>query len=512
MDDQSDLLTTKYGKIVKSIGQGSYGSVNLTDKKYIIKTIANSVGFSASAVNEISTIKSIASPFVVEFVDIFLNGTEINIIMDQAYCDLNQLGRIKYSEKIKIIWQLVIGLAHITSNNILHRDIKPANILVYNDEHLGYHVKYADFGLATNLAYLEFKREDAAYSDWWKAPEIWLGQKYDHKADVWALGCTIFFIWTGVNLFAYDPKKYQPLDVINRILPKIDQSKSKNQIIDDFFDLISKMLKYDPSQRSDIFSLQMHKFFDILYQNDLRYCQYCLATGKSDLILKTLEFADDMIKDSSLHNVLLNNFFIFNHWKFDLRTIFLAYVILYHYVAKEDKMEPGSVELNLVYKIAIYLAVKTSDRYQKYGNYEKFIHGFGIEKVNQIEKKLFESVGYQLHFTLPIDFILIKKDCYSDQIIDLACRILIVVGYCHSKFQTNDNNIISQILIDISQYLISDDQTNNKLISESENNSKINIIKYLKFFIDHPDGNQFFKKHKRELIVDRINSFLKPNQ
>jgi serine/threonine protein kinase len=62
--------------------------------------------------------------------------------------------------------QLVRGLAHLHSNNMLHRDVKPDNILLCIDEPGWAHrrIKIADMGLATVIDSLETHADGLAGS------------------------------------------------------------------------------------------------------------------------------------------------------------------------------------------------------------------------------------------------------------------------------------------------------------------------------------------------------------
>merc|ERR1712217_376461 len=88
--------------------------------------------------------------------------------------------------------QLLIGLRHIHKCNIIHADIKPDNILISEGQNI---VKFCDFGTA-----LEIK--DAAVtpylvSRFYRSPEIILGCEYTIAVDVFALGATLYELFTG---------------------------------------------------------------------------------------------------------------------------------------------------------------------------------------------------------------------------------------------------------------------------------------------------------------------------
>jgi serine/threonine protein kinase len=100
-----------------------------------------------------------------------------------------------FDQRMKISLGLIKGIKFLHSLNILHGDIKPSNILV--DDHLN--AKVNDFSisrLADNP-----NPDKNMYTYLYKPPEVMLGEKIDIKADIYALGCTLYFIINSKTLF-----------------------------------------------------------------------------------------------------------------------------------------------------------------------------------------------------------------------------------------------------------------------------------------------------------------------
>ncbi|KAF4672039.1 Serine/threonine-protein kinase PRP4 [Perkinsus chesapeaki] len=102
----------------------------------------------------------------------------------------------------KAVWsysrQLLLALKHMKSCKIIHADIKPDNILISKNHG---HLKICDLGSACEI---HEAQEVVEYlvSRFYRAPEIMLGyHKYDYAIDMWAIGCTLFELWTGKILF-----------------------------------------------------------------------------------------------------------------------------------------------------------------------------------------------------------------------------------------------------------------------------------------------------------------------
>ena len=105
------------------------------------------------AVNEATILGKLSHPYIVQYIDSFIEDNNLNIIME--YCnggDLNQFLKLQSKkplkeEKIwKIFLQICLGLQHIHQRKILHRDIKSLNIFLNDDE-----VKIGDLGVAKML-------------------------------------------------------------------------------------------------------------------------------------------------------------------------------------------------------------------------------------------------------------------------------------------------------------------------------------------------------------------------
>lgn len=141
------------------------------------------------------------------------------------------------------------------SQPIIHRDIKSKNILFIAGE-----VKLADFDL---VAISNTKRKTLCGTPNYQAPEILLGNYYDEKIDVWALGVVMFELLTGFlpftpNIPCKDKNEAKNLLEYNIVNSKIKfphwvSSKAKN--------VIKKMMEKDPTKRWSPDRLLLMNFF-----------------------------------------------------------------------------------------------------------------------------------------------------------------------------------------------------------------------------------------------------------
>lgn len=103
-----------------------------------------------------------------------------------------------------IIGEVAKALDFAHSRKLLHRDIKPANILLSGPLGGQERATLADFGIAralddaSNLTATGALLFTAAYA----APEAVQGGPVDHRADVYALGCSLFRLLTGRTPYA----------------------------------------------------------------------------------------------------------------------------------------------------------------------------------------------------------------------------------------------------------------------------------------------------------------------
>jgi serine/threonine-protein kinase len=114
---------------------------------------------------------------------------------------IHQSGRLRLDRALMLVMQAAMGLQAAHQLGIVHRDIKPGNLLLTREGD----VKVADLGLAL-VVHPEAGGEaqggfcgTAAYM----APEqAAASPNIDHRADMYALGCTFYQMLTGQLPFA----------------------------------------------------------------------------------------------------------------------------------------------------------------------------------------------------------------------------------------------------------------------------------------------------------------------
>ena len=96
----------------------------------------------------------------------------------------------------RLMIEVARGLAAAHAAGFIHRDIKPSNLLLDASSH----VKIADFGLAKPLSKAGGSLTGQGVvlgTPMYMAPEQTRGEPVDHRADMYALGCSFFHLISG---------------------------------------------------------------------------------------------------------------------------------------------------------------------------------------------------------------------------------------------------------------------------------------------------------------------------
>ncbi|MGC3972124.1 MAG: protein kinase [Pirellulales bacterium] len=123
----------------------------------------------------------------------FVEGHDLQKIVDSG-------GVLPYETAVEYVRQAAAGLAHAHSVGLVHRDIKPANLLV----DLKGTVKVLDMGLARfddddkQASLTQMHEENVLGTADYLAPEQARdSHSVDARADLYSLGCTLYFALTG---------------------------------------------------------------------------------------------------------------------------------------------------------------------------------------------------------------------------------------------------------------------------------------------------------------------------
>lgn len=202
-------------RIIKPVNSGSMGEIYLAQhigvKNYAaIKLLSSKMEKDQHAADRFKQEARVHSrlehPNIVRIFDVDSYNGRPYIVME--YIEGESLEEVLRSRKqlqprhtLKIAIAVALALEHALKQKIIHRDLKPANIMI---DRRNRKVKLADFGLGKILeekgATLTGQMMGTAY---YMAPEqIRSAKEVDHRADIYALGATIYHMLSGQPPYA----------------------------------------------------------------------------------------------------------------------------------------------------------------------------------------------------------------------------------------------------------------------------------------------------------------------
>ncbi|KAF4393952.1 hypothetical protein G4B88_025921, partial [Cannabis sativa] len=266
MEKKGSILMQRY-ELGRMLGQGTFAKVyygrnlktgmsvaiKVVDKEKVLK-----VGMIDQIKREISVMRLIRHPNVVELYEVMASKTKIYFVME--YVKGGELfnkvskGKLKEDTARKYFQQLIFAVDYCHSRGVCHRDLKPENLLLDENGNL----KVSDFGLSS-LA--ESKHQDGLLhttcgTPAYVSPEVINRKGYDGaKADIWSCGVILFVLLAG----------YLPFHDLNlmEMYRKIGKGEFKfpNWFAPEVRKLISKMLDPNPRTRISIEKIMDNSWF-----------------------------------------------------------------------------------------------------------------------------------------------------------------------------------------------------------------------------------------------------------
>ncbi|HUY81313.1 MAG TPA: protein kinase [Acidobacteriaceae bacterium] len=119
---------------------------------------------------------------------------------------------------IDIAMQMAKGLGEAHSRGVVHRDIKPSNVMMTSSGV----AKIVDFGLAHATSSTKSTQTGIAGTVAYMAPEQAMGEKVDHRCDIWALGVVLTEMLTGDHPFQGDSMGALFFSILNNAPQGVD--------------------------------------------------------------------------------------------------------------------------------------------------------------------------------------------------------------------------------------------------------------------------------------------------
>jgi len=297
MDATASFKLWKRGQ---KLGEGTFGEVYVATHEKTgevaalkkIKLECEDEGVPGTTLREVSLLKELQHPNVVQLKDVFYMPNENKLYLCFEYCEYD-LKKYMKSQQYKLsadciksfTYQMLSGLAWCHSHRIFHRDLKPQNVLV--DPKKGA-LKLADFGLARAFTVPLRTYTHEVVTLWYRAPEILLGAKqYSCPVDMWSVGTIVPEMVTGHPMFPGDSeideifKIFRLLGTPNETLwqgvsqlpdfktnfpkwqpkPLRDAMPLVDRLSDVGLDLVKQMLYYTPQARITAKDALDHSYF-----------------------------------------------------------------------------------------------------------------------------------------------------------------------------------------------------------------------------------------------------------
>jgi len=202
------------------IGKGSMGVLYKSFDPHIkravaLKTIRRDLleddgteNFSARFRNEAQAAGGLAHPGIVAVYEYGEDGAYAYIAME--YVEGRSLRecfeqRVAFSvtQVVDVVSQLLDALQYAHERGVWHRDIKPANILIQGDGR----VKVTDFGIARIESSMLTQVGAIMGTPGFIAPEMYLGDTFDSRIDVFAAGVVLYQLLAGAPPFTGTAEK-----------------------------------------------------------------------------------------------------------------------------------------------------------------------------------------------------------------------------------------------------------------------------------------------------------------
>ena len=201
-------------RIVREIGHGGMGVVYLAERvdpdfrqrvalKVLRATVDDRHGHTARFLAERQLLVSLEHPHIARLFDGGVTADGLPYYT-MAYCEGGSLAERLHTERalpleeaLRIARQLAGALGAAHARGIIHRDVKPANVLFDADGS----VRLTDFGIAKLLGDDVTRTGDILGTVAYLSPEQAMGTTVDHRADLWALGATMYEMLSGQRPF-----------------------------------------------------------------------------------------------------------------------------------------------------------------------------------------------------------------------------------------------------------------------------------------------------------------------
>ena len=288
-------------QILSKLGEGAYSTVfkvkRIIDNQIYalkkVKLLNLSEKEKENSLNEVRILASVKSNFVVSYKEAFFDEKDNTLCIVMEFADRGDLYQqivahkktakfFEESDIWRIFIQLVKGLKALHDLKILHRDMKSANVFLFSNGC----AKLGDLNVS------KVARRGLGYTQtgtpYYASPEVWKDKPYDHKSDVWSLGCVLYEMIT-----LRPPFRAKDMEGLFNKVCKGQFSRIPDRFSDDLFKIVQYLLQVSSIQRPSCEQILQHPIV-------LKRIEYFKSFGSEEenedkCLLKTIHMPKNLL-------------------------------------------------------------------------------------------------------------------------------------------------------------------------------------------------------------------------
>jgi serine/threonine-protein kinase len=263
-------------RIVKQLGAGGMGVVyqamhRMMDRAVALKVISRKLTSRPDAIDrfrqEVKAAAKLNHPNVVVTHDAEQAGDMQLLVMEfiegiSLDWFVEKRGPLPVLNACNYVMQAAKGLQHAHEHRMVHRDIKPANLMLTRKGQ----IKVLDFGLAKLAAHGPTEPESLGHdvggkssaaltlagdilgtADFIAPEQVEESRAVDIRADIYSLGCTLYFLLTGQPIFPKGNARQKLESHLNRKPRPV--SELRTDVPPEVAQILDKMLARNPEDR-----------------------------------------------------------------------------------------------------------------------------------------------------------------------------------------------------------------------------------------------------------------------